>query len=106
MATGPHSPESPRGAPRTRAPPATPRRPSRAELGPKHLLVELAHTRLGDLGDELEAVGEPPLGELRREVVAELVWRHRCSLLHHDAGHGSLAPSLDGDPDDRGLQHG
>src|SRR5205807_4896502 len=39
--------------------------PSGRELRPEHLLVELAHRRLGDLGDELEALRQPPLGEVR-----------------------------------------
>src|SRR3954467_39252 len=39
----------------------------------QHLLVELAHARLGHLVDEGEVVGHLPLGHAARQVLAELL---------------------------------
>ena len=41
-------------------------------------LAELADARLRDLVDELDPLGQPPLGELRREELAQLVGRRRA----------------------------
>src|SRR5512145_1426299 len=45
------------------------------ELRPQDLLVELAHARLRDRLDEGELVREPPLGDQRLQVGAQLVGR-------------------------------
>src|SRR5438132_4507305 len=112
-ATTAREPGSPRGAPTTRGLGATPRARTpgtspglrSGELGPEDLLVELADAGLRNLRDELDAVGEPPLGEARLEVRAELVGGHRRALLHDDESHGPLAPFRVGHADHRRLEH-
>src|SRR5437879_2147783 len=47
------------------------RRALLGELRAQDLPVELPDRRLRDLGDELEALRQPPFGEVRREVLAK-----------------------------------
>src|SRR3954451_16978598 len=75
-------------------------RPKRASRRLLHLrehlaqrdLAELADRRLRDLLDELEAVGQPPLRELRREELAQLVRRRRLAGLEDDRRERPLVP--------------
>src|SRR5712691_31442 len=84
-----------RGWPRTAGPPPTARpRPLRPVRRPQDLLVELPHAGLGDLRDELDPVGQPPLREVRLEVLDQLLLRGGGPLLQHHARQGPLAPSL------------
>src|SRR5437764_715788 len=59
-------------------------------------LAELADARLRDLVHELEAVGEPPLRELRREELTQLGGARRRALFRHDRRERPLAPLLVG----------
>src|SRR5687767_7175781 len=76
------------------------------ELLPEGGLLELADARLRDLADELEAVGQPPLRELRGEVLAELLVRRRLTLLQHDDRERPFGPLLVGHRDHGRLGYG
>src|SRR5207247_1198599 len=110
-ATPAPAPGSPRAEPRRRAATPTARRRSRSlrrgvgvralELGAEDLLVELPHARLGDLVDELHPLRQPPLRELRRDELDQLVAGGLRALLQHHTGHRPLAPPLVGHRDHR-----
>src|SRR4051794_28275746 len=60
------------------------------------LLVELADARLRHLVDERVVLGDPPLGDARGEVLAQLRGRDVLAFLEHDAGERPLGPALVG----------
>src|ERR1039457_789509 len=49
----------------------TPLKRAVLQVGAQHLLVELADARLGDLRDERELVGQPPLGDASTQVLEQ-----------------------------------
>src|SRR3954471_6219843 len=60
----------------------------------EHLLVELPHACLRHRLDERELVRDPPLGDLAREVLPELLGRAGGILGEHHAGERPLGPAL------------
>src|SRR5919198_1534128 len=76
------------------------------ELLAERGLPELANRRLRNLLDELDAVGQLPLRELRRDELAEIVARRVLALLQHDDGQRPLLPLLVRHSDHRGLRDG
>src|SRR5690606_35565461 len=77
----------------------------RLESQSEVLLRELADAGLGDLVDEGDVVGQPPLGDLAVEELDDLGRRGLLALLEDDAGQRALLPLRVLDADDGGLGH-
>src|SRR6266511_5261863 len=76
------------------------------ELLAQRGLAELADRRLRDLRHELDAIGQPPLRELRRDELAQLLRRGARAFPQHYRGQRPLRPLLVRDRDHRGLRDG
>src|ERR1700742_4100736 len=63
------------------------------EPSAQHLLVELAHAGLRDLGDEGELVGQPPLRDAAAQVLHQLLRAGRVLARENDAAERPLGPA-------------